>query len=148
MISGYRKRNSNITVPISREERIQDIRETIKVNEVLIRIAEDLLNPDSPCSFQVYLRELDSKINTLRDERKSLIASYDAASNGEIPSLQQQQESLQEKLKQLRADISGGKIRTKKRKSKVKDLRARLSQLERELADASNFDIEELLKEL
>jgi len=135
--------------PPERKERIADILETIKANEYLISYYTDFINPEHPtCSFQVYLRELDKKAEAIKDERKALIATFDKASNGEIPSLRKQNDELAVKLKELKVDIRVKEVRTKKRIHKTKNLREKLAALERELQDASQMDIEELLKTL
>lgn len=144
-----RKRNSALTTDITNKDRIAGIRETIKVDEYLIHYYQDLINPDHPtCSFQIYLRELDAKINVLRQSRKDLIASYDKASNGQISSLQQQNVKLEERLKKLKVNTKVEGIRTKKRKTKINDIRTRLAKLEKELCGITQMDIEELLSNL
>ena len=148
-----RCRNPNITRDITREERIFSIKESIKVNEALISYYTDLINPEhSTCSFQIYLRGLDKKAEAIKAERRSLIASFDKASNGEILSLQRQNIELVAKLIELRGDtpakIESEARRMDKKFNKVQTLREKLSQLEDQLKVASQIDVEELLKTL
>lgn len=144
-----------ITKDASRADKIQDVRETIKCNEYLIHYYELLLNdePENHLSFQVYLREIDARGEVIKQERRDLIATFDKASNGEIPAIQQQQIGLQEKLKTLRAELSPERQAAKHKKKidktvhRTKVLREKLAQLERELKD-ENFVVEDLLDEI
>jgi len=144
-----RKQDSSLVASIKRRERIAGIRETLKLNGYLISYYTDFINSKHPtCSFQIYLRELDKKAKAIKEERKSLIASYDKASNGEIPSLRKQNEELRAKLKKLQIDTSGNEARRMNRKAnKIKDLRSRLAALEDQLKDAG-FSIEDLMSEM
>ena len=128
----------------NKDERIVDIRQTIKLNEYLIHYYQDLTNSDSLCSFEVYKAELDKQAAELQKRYDFLQRQYNQATNGSILSLHKANEELAAKLKELKATIS----KTPKRIHKVKDLRERIIQLEQELYKATQTDIESLLEEL
>lgn len=128
----------------NKDERVKDIRETLRAGEALIHYYQDLINPDSNCSLQVYLEQIDKKIKSLVADRRSLIAQHKKATNGEIPNLQRQQEELREKLTKLKVTMKVAK----KIPIKIKDLREKIIALEQELYDATQTDIEELLEAL
>ena len=150
-----RTRASWMCTPISRAEKIQDVRNTIKCNNWLIHYYQLLLDnaPENHLSFQAYLREIDERGNAIKEERKRLIDAYTRGANGEIPALEKANEELEEKLKTLHSELSPAQQAAQREKKvaritvKAKSLRERLAQLDRELKD-ENFDVEELLDDL
>jgi len=145
-----RKVSSGMTSEISRAEKIQDVRETIKGNEYLQHYYQLLLDdaPENHLSFQSYLKEIDVRLNAVKEERCQLVATFAKANNGEIPSLKKQNEELKIKLKALRATLTPQRQAARREKKvakikvKAKTLREKLVALEQELR-SDGFDLNE-----
>lgn len=145
--------NSGLTTRIKREERIADIRETIKVNESLIsyytRLADSA--PENHLSFAAYKVILDKEQAELTKRYDDLQQDYSKASNGHIQSLRQQNDELAAKLFELKDDTPAKKEAEArswdKKRDKAKYLGYRIRELEQQLCD-ENFDVEELLRDL
>lgn len=143
----------NITSDFTHKDKIRDVKETIKCNEALIHYYELLLldEPENHLSFQVYLRDIDARAEIIKEERRRLIASFDKASNGEIPDLQRANEELEKKLKVLRSQLSpeqqAAKREKKVAKIKIKTncLIKKIAALEEQLRAADfDFDTEDI----
>lgn len=140
---------SGITSDASRADKIRDVKETIKCNLALQHYYQLLLDdaPENHLSFQAYLRDIDARGEMIKEERRRLIDAYTRGANGEIPSLQKQNEELKVKLKTLRSQLSP-EVQAARREKKVAKIKIKtnclikkIAALEQQLRDA-DFDFE------
>ena len=124
----------------NQDERIKDLRETLRLNKYLVKYYLDLISPNSPCSYEIYKARLDKEAAAIREQQNDLEAKYAAANNGHIPELQRQVEKIEAKLKKLKIEraVAPGRIH------KAKDLREKLAALEQQLKD-EGFNVEDLM---